>query len=119
MLQTTDGNSWEHTVTNEAVKQIIRYLTGEYKPLLESLVGGSRCHQGVPTADNFRLDKLRDMIRHEHVVLCGRFIVRCCLFLTFGEQLGLCKRPGDPSGYFFTDGIRAGQEYFVLKYICT
>ena len=44
--------------------------------------------------------------------ICGavrEIIVCCCLFLTFGEQLGLCKRSGDPSVYFFTDGIASEQ----------
>ena len=39
MLQTNGGNKLEHTVSNEAVKQRIRYLIVVYEPLLEWNVG--------------------------------------------------------------------------------
>ena len=54
----------EHTVTNEAVKQMIigLYLIGEYESLLKSFVGGN--FNGRPTKFNRRLGSLaHDVVR--------------------------------------------------------
>ena len=53
MSQTTGGNNLDHTVTNEAVNQRIRYLIGMHGPLLESLVGRNVNGLTIPPGGQF------------------------------------------------------------------